>query len=218
MNKSPSIAALAKALAAFRAELGPVSKNRTVKVKMKTGGEYSFDYATLDKILDVAVPVMSKHGLSISQMVGTGGLTTILMHESGEYLEDFAALDGISYNNAQELGSAITYVRRYAITTALGISADDDDDGNVNAGNSYEPRERQNGKSNAQQTAQGHGLTGKITEAAEKAYGADKNRRLRDLVEAATKGRTTLVKDLTKPEATYILEGIGAVLAKAETE
>src|SRR5690606_30331183 len=128
-------------------------------------------------------PVLKKHGLAFSQFVDDGGLTTILLHESGEWIEARTSFDGISYSTAQELGSAITYLRRYALTAALGIAADEDDDGNVNAGNTYQRASRGPSRNGS--------LVGEIMEAAKQLWGDGPHY---DELDKVTKG--TRIKDL----------------------
>ena len=91
------------------------------------------DYMTLDGILNTVKPILKNVGIVILQSIdddsGLIRCTTRLIHTSGEYLE----CDSIVHADKmtpQGYGSAITYARRYSITTALGI-AEADDDGNA---------------------------------------------------------------------------------------
>ena len=94
-------------------------------------GQYSYKYASLGAILDHVRPVLAKHGLSIAQNVelheGRVEVTTLLMHAGGGWLS-FGPIAGPTGSTWQTLGSGITYGRRYALTAALGIAAEDDDD------------------------------------------------------------------------------------------
>src|SRR4051812_20864173 len=96
MQHSESTAKLAEALSHAQGEFQPVPKNKTAKVKMKAGGEYSYRYADLADVLKMALPVLSKHGLSLAQPLllfdGKLRATTRLMHASGEFLHT----DGIA--------------------------------------------------------------------------------------------------------------------------
>lgn len=91
-------------------------------------------YATLDSILAMARPVLNKHKLAIVQGVnrvdGQPVLITSFAHESGESCQVSSLPLILDKQNMQSLGSAITYARRYAVGSALGITTDDDDDGN----------------------------------------------------------------------------------------
>ncbi len=85
--------------------------------------------------MNSAKPVLAKHGLSISQspnlVDGQFVLTTILMHESGEHIASNQPIFSAK-QDAQSMGSAITYARRYAYGAVLGMASGDyDDDGNA---------------------------------------------------------------------------------------
>ena len=91
-------------------------------------------YVTLDDLLAAALPVLNRHGLALSQFPisengGQPALLTILMHESGGTLQYVTPLL-VGKQDMQALGSAITYARRYALASALGIAEGEDDDGN----------------------------------------------------------------------------------------
>jgi hypothetical protein len=125
----PLAAALAKASTAFPA----VTRSKTVTVRMKDGGTYSFKYAPLDVILGAVQQPLADNGLVVVQLLDDGALITSLIHESGAILS--GRIDLPQSGDVQALGSAITYLRRYAIQAMLGIAAEDDDDGNRAAGN-----------------------------------------------------------------------------------
>jgi hypothetical protein len=125
MEMSQSIGALAKALSLAQKEFPAIVKNRVVSVRGKA--QYEFKYAELDQIIEKTRPVLSAHGLVVTQLVGIGKLTTVLAHESGEWISEEAELPSGAYN--QEVGAGITYRRRYALAALLNISAEDDDDG-----------------------------------------------------------------------------------------
>ena len=123
MNKSESIKELAGALCKFQ---GTVEKVR----KEATNPFFRSKYATLANILDVVRKPLSENGLSVIQLPkGSHELTTIIMHDSGEWIEETYEMTPTK-NDPQGLGSAITYQRRYALGAALGLNIDDDDDGN----------------------------------------------------------------------------------------
>lgn len=145
ITMTPSVGKLLAALAAAQGEYLPIPKNRTVKVQMKNGGSYDFDYATLDAMIAATRPALSKHGLAFLQVVTGGGaeawrITTILACAE-ERIEAWVQLPG-DFDGPQELGSYITYLRRYTAAPLLGVVADEDDDGNAASGNQSERRER----------------------------------------------------------------------------
>lgn len=104
-------------------------------------------YVAIDDLLGAVRPVLNSHGLSIMQVAGGDGsnitITTILMHESGEYIEYEPLTLKAVKTDPQGAGSAITYGRRYSLSAILGVAWDDDDDGN---GASYAPNQRQQNK------------------------------------------------------------------------
>lgn len=127
MNKSESITNLAKALAMFQSEIQN-PKNTADNPFFKSR------YAPLSDVLNTARPLLSKHGLSLLQSPSGNGtdivITSILMHSSGEWIEPEPLVLKADKPTAQGAGSAITYGRRYSISAILGISSEDDDDGN----------------------------------------------------------------------------------------
>ena len=129
----PLAAALAKAQSTFPT----ITRDKTVKVTSKTGKSYSFKYAPLDVVLGAVRAPLAANGLALLQTLDEGSLVTSLMHESGAFVTGRFALPAT--DDIQALGSAITYLRRYAIQAILGIAAEDDDDGNRAAGNRVEP-------------------------------------------------------------------------------
>lgn len=127
MNKSESIKELSTALSKFQGEVNNPSNTATNPF-------FKSKYAPLSEVINVTRPILSKNGLSVVQAPSTDGdsvtITTILMHESGEWIESPALTLKMDKVTAQGAGSAITYARRYAISAILGISSEDDDDGN----------------------------------------------------------------------------------------
>lgn len=122
MKTSESIASLAKALACVQATFPKIPKTKPVSYAGRT-----FYYADLGEIISVVAPVLGKNGLAVSQMVEENKLYTRVMHESGEWLEGFVSLP--DYARSQDLGAALTYLRRYTLCAAIGIQAEEDSDG-----------------------------------------------------------------------------------------
>lgn len=124
---SPTLSKLAMALCKAQGVMEPPTKNKTAKVKMKAGGEYSYNYADLADIMAAVRKPLADHELAISQMINGYTLVTILLHSSGEYL--CSHYDLARNLLPQEFGSEITYARRYSVCGILGFVAEDDDDG-----------------------------------------------------------------------------------------
>lgn len=127
MRKSESIKNLAVALSKFQNE---------VKNPKNTADNPFYDskYAPLQDVLNEVRPLLSKHGLSVIQSPSgdrqSVSITTLLLHESGEWIEFEPLVLKAEKITPQGAGSAITYGRRYALSAVLGISSEDDDDGN----------------------------------------------------------------------------------------
>ena len=92
-------------------------------------------YATLDSVVTAIDESAQACGLSYVQMTdikdGHFGLVTIIMHTGGETINGFYVLPATG--KPQEVGSAVSYARRYALSAAFGVVADEDDDGNAAA-------------------------------------------------------------------------------------
>lgn len=116
---------IAAALAAFQAEMPTVPKAHTASVKSDKGS-YSYTYAGLADVSEAAMPLLTKHGLSFSTLPGDGVLTGMLLHTSGQSLTGSLPIGG---STPQQVGSSLTYMRRYLLGCMTGLVTDDDDDG-----------------------------------------------------------------------------------------
>jgi len=128
MKHSESIAALAGALAKAQLQIEPASKNAT-------NPHFRSHYADLASIWDACRGPLNANGLSIVQFpcdgdVGRTGLCTMLLHSSGEYISEVVTTRS-QKDDPQGLGSALTYLRRYALAAVVGVTATEDDDGNA---------------------------------------------------------------------------------------
>lgn len=152
MNQSPSIAALAKALVKAQAALQPA-------VKDATNPFFKSSYADLSSVWDACRDALTANGLSVSQFPGfemgnppCATLTTVLLHESGEWIAGTAGAplpgerrkDGtVDPPNAQAVGSAITYLRRYGLAAVVGVVQADDDGNAASRPKQTKPRPEQ---------------------------------------------------------------------------
>ena len=135
MDKSEEIDKLAIALAKFQGSLEQPSLNSEVKVRTKTGGEYKFKYADLSECKRAAKQPLADNELSVCQLIEDDySILTILLHSSGQWISSKVRMPS-NTADAQSIGSAITYAKRYAFCAILGIVADDDDDANIASGN-----------------------------------------------------------------------------------
>lgn len=131
---SAEINEIVAALSEFQGSVEQPKLEKEVKVKTKTGRDYSFKYADLSACVKAAAPALKANGLSVTQIVFAGKLITLLTHKSGQWFRSELYLPGQS-GDYQSLGSAITYLKRYSYCAILGLVADTDDDGNLACGN-----------------------------------------------------------------------------------
>ena len=123
---------LAKALLAFQ-------KNAPRIQKDSINPHFRSRFPSLHGLMDVVLPELNAQGVLLMQLPtvvdGLGSaLRTVLTHaETGESVEDIMLLNAAK-DDPQGQGSALTYARRYALMAALGLVADEDDDGNASSG------------------------------------------------------------------------------------
>lgn len=150
MNKSESIAEIAKALAAFQKQV--VQPEKSAKNPF-----FKSNYVPIEEVVKTINEFGPPNGLSFTQWPVTGevfvttstdkngketttetrptGVATLLMHEGGEFIEYDPFFAKSDKDTAQGAGSVITYLRRYALSAAYGLTSDEDDDGNNATGN-----------------------------------------------------------------------------------
>ena len=129
MDKSETITELAKALAKAQGQIKPA-------IKDSENPHFRSKYADLSSVWDACRKPLTDNGLSVVQMPTDAptpdsvALTTLLLHTSGEYISSTVSAP-LTKKDAQAIGSALTYLRRYALSAIIGVVADDDDDGNA---------------------------------------------------------------------------------------
>jgi ERF superfamily len=136
-RSSDSVAALASALAKAQAELVNPEKSLTATIRTARPGEgeRSFRYAPLSSGLDIVRKTLGQHEIAtvqttaIDHTAGMVNLTTTLAHASGEWIaSDWPVCPIAETANPQRMGAALTYARRYALFTLVGIAGEDDMD------------------------------------------------------------------------------------------
>jgi hypothetical protein len=126
MKTSETIEALAAALATAQGEMHNAPLNRE-------NPHFRSKYADLAGIRDAVVPVLAKNGLAVTQITAFNAnnqlvLYTRLTHKSGQWIEGEYP---IALDKPQQMGSQLTYARRYSLSSICGISADEDDDAEI---------------------------------------------------------------------------------------
>lgn len=156
MKTSEKIDQLAAAMVALHAEarnLKPTATNKFLGNK----------FIPLSELSDYARPLLHKHGLAVIQFPAgyeAVGLTTIVMHESGQWIEETISYEVAPEKGksiAQVMGSYITYLRRYALGAVLGVTSDEDIDAHVPAQEKpseshHAPQEENYSEGNTQKT------------------------------------------------------------------
>jgi hypothetical protein len=134
-RSSESVAALAGALAKAQGELVNPEKSLTAVIRPSRAGEgeRSFRYAPLSSGLDIVRKTLSQHEIATIQTTAIDrearvvSLTTTLAHSSGEWIaSDWPVCAIGDMASPQRMGAALTYARRYALFTLVGIAGEDD--------------------------------------------------------------------------------------------
>jgi hypothetical protein len=136
-RSSESIGAIAGALAKAQAELSNPEKSLTATIRLPSPreGDRTFRYASLSSGLDIVRKALGKHEIatvqttSIDAEAGLIRLTTVLAHSSGEWVSSDWPVCPVGETAApHRMGAALTYARRYALFTLVGIAGEDDFD------------------------------------------------------------------------------------------
>jgi hypothetical protein len=134
-RSSPSIAALATALAKAQTELANPEKSLTGTIEPQDGEGRTrqFRYAPLSSGLEIVRKTLGQHEIAtvqttaIDQAAGIVNLTTVLAHASGEWIaSDWPVCPIAETERPHRMGAALTYARRYALFTLVGIAGEDD--------------------------------------------------------------------------------------------
>lgn len=118
------------ALADLQTQLPHIAKNNRAEVPTKSGGKYTYQYADLAEISRQLLPLLGKLGLSFTSRPTMAGDQLVLVYElrhiSGELIEGVYPLP--VRGTPQEVGSAVTYARRYCLCAVTGLAPDNDDE------------------------------------------------------------------------------------------
>ena len=129
---SESVGKLAEALAAAQGEMTTVSRDKTARIKPRDKPAYEYKYADLADVLDVARDPLAKHGIAVIQAPymdddGSIGVSTMLAHTSGEWMRSKLS-HKMDLKKWQDMGAALTFLRRYCLSAMTGVASEDDTD------------------------------------------------------------------------------------------
>ena len=194
-RSSESIACLAAALAKAQAELTNPEKSLVATIRPNGPGEAerSFRYAPLSSGLDIVRKTLGQHEIAtvqttaIDQTAGIVNLTTVLAHSSGEWIASDWPVCAISETaTPHRMGAALTYARRYALFTLVGIAGEDDIDAPdlkapvPPALVAAKPTPNRHGRLNGGQTIPGRGGSKVVSNPAKPVLGTEASATLRD--------------------------------------
>jgi hypothetical protein len=138
IEMSEKFESLAAALVKARAQFTTVERKNTARIPGKDGKMgYSYSYANLADLLNATVEPLARHGLVVIQGLTTAergasvSVETLLLHETGQWMRNRFTMQSADSRTPQGLGSAVTYARRYALQSMLGVAPEEaaDDDG-----------------------------------------------------------------------------------------
>ena len=139
MNQSESIAKLAAALVKAQSEMPEIPMDGL-------NPHYKSKFSTLGAVIKATRPVFTANGLCVLQLpsgeAGEVGLTTRIVHVSGEWIEAELVMAVSGTNPGQEVGKLVTYLRRYALASAAGVYSDEDTDNEGPKTKKAEPKEQ----------------------------------------------------------------------------
>ena len=133
MHRSESISKLAVSLVKFNSEVSKIAKDAKNPF-------FKSNYVTLDKLIEATRPILQENGLVVMQSPlskedGSIGIQTLLIHESGEFIESEPIfMKPAKVNDPQQAGSIISYMRRYSYQAILNLNTGEDDDANESTG------------------------------------------------------------------------------------
>lgn len=172
IDRSEGIENLAKAFIKFQSEV-------TNPANTANNPFFKSRYAPLNEVLNLVRPILTKYGLAIIQSPSAQEdnvtVITMMLHESGEWIKLDPLTLKADKNTAQGVGSAITYARRYALSAALGISSEDDDDGNFASGNKQNKKQQAKPNKQTEKDKQIDSIINKIDKLAKSKAKTNKN-------------------------------------------
>lgn len=212
--KSDQIDQLAVALAKAQLKFDAIVKNQEAEIQSRREGarSFSYDYADLAAVLAIVRPVLAEEGIAVLQLPNNGNgvvtVSTLLVHgTSGQFIRNNLSLETGPIVDPKALGSALTYLRRYALLSIVGV-APEDDDGAAASGERRpdppKPAERRSSQRPADRTAQSVGSEGSYRRAADAdaKAGPEKAAAVRDAV--ATSSQETKAAPAEIPQSKVV--------------
>ncbi len=146
MKQSESVKTLLEGFGKAQAEFPTLPKD-------KNG--YNYKYTDLETVISTLRPILAKHNIGFMQALttlenGRWAITTRLFNNAGEWVEDTTPLPDVNLakgNAAQNVGAAITYMKRYTLCAFLGVACDEDPDGKPDGNPDFNAR-KQNQQNN----------------------------------------------------------------------
>nr|WP_221374340.1 ERF family protein [Actinoplanes polyasparticus] len=203
------------ALADLQTQLPHIAKNNRAEVPTKSGGKYTYQYADLAEISRQLLPLLGKLGLSFTSRPTMAGEQLVLVYElrhiSGEMIEGMYPLPG--RGTPQEVGSAVTYARRYCLCAVTGLAPDNDDEDAVlaEAAARRQKVERVEEKLAAQQQPQEPRINAeqlKDMQALFVSAGLDEKAEKLDYAVAVVKRKVKSATELTQAEADQVMASL----------
>lgn len=218
---------LATALADLQANLPTVTKGEKAVIQHKAGGSHTVKYADLARVSDALLPELGKRGLSfiarptINEQRGDFVLFYMLLHTSGEHLTGEYP---IPKGAPQDVGSAITFARRYTLCAITGLAPEGDDDDGAAAQKAATRRTRVK-QDRAEDTAEADDGTQRITAKQIREMQAlfsqqeikDRDAKLRYAVEVVGRPLNSST-ELTPDEADQVIARLRSWAAQSEPE
>jgi hypothetical protein len=206
IEMSEKFESLAAALVKARAQFTTVERKNTARIPGKDGKMgYSYSYANLADLLNATVEPLARHGLVVIQGLTTAergasvSVETLLLHETGQWMRNRFTMQSADSRTPQGLGSAVTYARRYALQSMLGVAPEEaaDDDGytsthtprNDPPRSQQPPAQRGTGRPAAAAVTTSNGDVALVPEKMAKT--------VRDLITSLKLDETTVCKELT---------------------
>lgn len=214
--QSATIGSLAKALAAAQAELSPATKNaQNPHLRNK--------YADITAVYEAIRAVLPKYGLAVAQTMeptekGYVTVRTTLLHESGEWISGVLAmpLPTMGNNPPQQMGSAITYARRYSLSAIVGVVSEDDDDAASCDNKRVVQKARQEAKASNPNPMTEQQLK-KLMAMLSQKFNGDRTKYLQEM-SSFTQRKLTSCNDLTKDEVNEYLDAHTYITTEGNAE